>query len=153
MAIAIKEVLTQASQWQQYARTVRRRLPADGSTGPISLPADVAPRLQQAHGHALRLLRTAQEWCRALSQHLSASGEPEAGVAVAKMRELAHAAADLVYTDDYSGDGGFFESVHASLSFVGAAFSAVSAALVDGQYDFDGTPSAEVREQQVHSVT
>ena len=80
-----------------------------------------------------------------LSQHLSASGEPEAGVPVAKMREFAHAAADLIYTDDYSSDGGFFESVHASLSFVGSTFSGVSSSLVDGQYDFDGTPNAAVR--------
>lgn len=80
-----------------------------------------------------------------LSHHLSASGESEGGVPVAKMREFAHASADLIYTDDYSGDGGFFESIHGSLSLVGGAFSNVSIALVDGQYDFDGTPNTEVK--------
>lgn len=144
VAIAIKEVLTQATQWQQYARTVRRRLPADGSTGPISLPSEVPAKLQQTSGHVVRLLRTMQEWSRMVSQHLSASGEPDGGVPVAKMRELAHASADVIYTEDYSADGGFFECVHGSLSFVGGTFSSVSTALVDGQYDFDGTPGTEV---------
>lgn len=145
MAITIKEVLNQATHWQQYGRTIKRRLPADGSTGPINLPADVLPKMVQAGGHLTRLLRTMQEWCVMVAQQQSISAEPEAGVAVAKMRELAHAAADKVYVDDYTTDGGFFESVNASLSLVNTTYSNVSSSLVDGHYDFDGTPPPEVR--------
>lgn len=85
-------------------------------------------------------------WSRMVSQQLSVSTEPDTGVAVAKMRELAHAAADQVYTDDYTSDNGFFDSIHTSLSFVNGAYSNVSSSLVDGQYDFDGTPTVEVME-------
>ena len=75
---------------------------------------------------------------------MSLSSESDTGVPVTKMRELAHSAADQVYIDDYLGDGGFFDSVHASLSFVTSAYSTISMALVDGHYDFDGTPPNEV---------
>lgn len=137
-------MLSQATQWQQYARTIKRRLPSDGSTGPINLPVETAPKLMQSAGHLTRLLKTMLAWCRMVSQQLSVSTEPDAGVAVAKMRELAHAAADQVYTDDYTSDNGFFDSLHGSLSFVNSAYSNVSTSLVDGQYDFDGTPQIEV---------
>ena len=146
VAKSIKEVLTQAGQWQQYGRTIRRRLPADGSSGPINLPAEVAPKLFQTAGHLSRLLKTMQEWCRSISQQPS---DQDAGVPVTKMRELAHAAADAVYMDDYTGDGGFFDSVHASLVYVSATFATVSTALVDGHYDFDGTPPAEAKQSPV----
>ncbi len=148
MAISLKEIQSQASQWQQFSRTIRRRLPADGSAGPINLPAEVQPKLLQTAGHLSRLLKTMQEWYKAVSTHHQAGGaDVESGVPVAKMRELAHAAADIIYMDDYntgSGDGGFFDCVHSSLSYVGAAFATVSAALVDGHYDFDGSPPSEV---------
>ena len=144
VAKSIKEVLTQASQWQQYARTIKRRLPADGSTGPINLPVETSPKLIQCAGHLTRLLKTMLAWCRMVTQQISVSTEPEAGVPVAKMRELAHAAADQVYTDDYTSDNGFFDSLHASLSFVNSTYSNVSSSLVDGHYDFDGTPPVEV---------
>ena len=145
MAKSIKEVLSQANHWQQYARTIKRRLPADGSTGPINLPVETSPKLIQCAGHLTRLLKTMLAWCRMLSQQLSVSTEPDAGVAIAKMRELAHAAADQVYTDDYTNDNGFFDSLHASLSFVNTTYSTVSSSLVDGHYDFDGTPQVEVK--------
>jgi gamma-glutamyl phosphate reductase len=87
-----------------------------------------------------------------LSQQLSVSTEPDAGVAIAKMRELAHAAADQVYTDDYTNDNGFFDSLHASLSFVNTTYSTVSSSLVDGHYDFDGTPQVEVKSLVVKSL-
>lgn len=143
VAKSIKEVLSQANQWQQYARTIKRRLPTDGSTGPINLPVETTPRMTQCAGHLSRLLKTMLAWCRMVSQQLSVSSEPDSGVAIAKMRELAHAAADQVYTDDYTSDNGFFDSIHASLSFVNTTFSTVSNSLVDGQYDFDGTPTVE----------
>ena len=144
MAKSIKEVSSQAAQWQQYARTIKRRLPADGSTGPINLPAEVAPRLTQSAGHLTRLLKTMLGWSRMASQQVSVSTEPETGVPVAKMRELAHAAADQVYIDDYTSDNGFFDSLHGSLSMVNSTYSSVSSSLVDGQFDFDGTPPVEV---------
>jgi hypothetical protein len=144
VAKSIKEVLSQANQWQQYARTIKRRLPADGSTGPINLPVETSPKLIQCTGHLTRLLKTMLAWCRMVSQQLSVSSEPDAGVAIAKMRELAHAAADQVYIDDYTSDNGFFDSLHGSLSFVNTTFSNVSTSLVDGHYDFDGTPQVEV---------
>lgn len=78
------------------------------------------------------------------SQQVSVSTEPETGVPVAKMRELAHAAADQVYIDDYTSDNGFFDSLHGSLSMVNSTYSSVSSSLVDGQFDFDGTPPVEV---------
>lgn len=144
MAKAIKEVSSQATQWQQYARTIKRRLPADGSTGPINLPVEIAPKMMQSAGHLTRLLKTMLAWSRMASQQISVSTEPESGVAVAKMRELAHAAADQVYTDDYTSDNGFFDSLHTSLSLVNSTYSSVSSSLVDGQFDFDGTPPIEV---------
>lgn len=153
MAKSIKEVLSQANQWQQYARTIKRRLPTDGSTGPINLPVETTPRMTQCAGHLSRLLKTMLAWCRMVSQQLSVSSEPDSGVAIAKMRELAHAAADQVYTDDYTSDNGFFDSIHASLSFVNTTFSTVSNSLVDGQYDFDGTPTVEVNNNQFYFIT
>ena len=149
VAIAIKEVLSQAGLWQQYARTIKRRLPADGSTGPINLPLEVPPKLLQTAGHLTKLLKTMQSWCRALTQQLSVSSEPDSGVPVAKMRELAHAAADQVYIDDYTSDGGFFDCVNASLAYVNGSYATVSTALVDGHYDFDGTPPNEVKQAPV----
>ena len=149
VAIAIKEVLSQAALWQQYARTIKRRLPADGSTGPINLPIEVPPKLLQTAGHLTKLLKTMQSWCRAVTQQLSVSTEPDTGVQVAKMRELAHAAADQVYIDDYTSDGGFFDCLNASLAYVNGCYATVSTALVDGHYDFDGTPPNEVKSTPV----
>jgi len=76
---------------------------------------------------------------------MSITADNDTGVPVTKMRELAHAAADQVYIDDCLSDSGFFDSVHASLSYVTSAYSVISTALVDGHYDFDGTPPNEVK--------
>jgi len=145
VAISIKEILNQATLWQQFARVIKRRLPADGSTGPINLPPEVQPKLLQAGGYLSKLLKTLNVWCRTVSQQLSITAESDAGVPVTKIRELAHAAADQIYIDDCLSDSGFFDSIHASLSFVTSTFSTVSTALVDGHYDFDGTPPNEVK--------
>ena len=89
-------------------------------------------------------MKTLNVWCRTVSQQLSITAESDAGVPVNKIRELAHSAADQIYIDDCLGDSGFFDSVHASLSFVTSSYSIISTALVDGHYDFDGTPPNEV---------
>ena len=60
--------------------------------------------------------------------------EGDSAVPVAKMRELAHAAADKIYIDDDFTDSGFHDNVRGSLSFVTSTFSTISCALVDGQY-------------------
>lgn len=41
VAISVREILTQATQWQQFARTIKRRLPTDGSAGPVNLSTEV----------------------------------------------------------------------------------------------------------------
>jgi len=82
----------------------------------------------------MRLLKTMQDWCRMVSQQLSILTEADVGVPVAKMRELAHAAADKVYIDDNFNDGGFHDNIRTSLSFITSTFSTISCALVDGQY-------------------
>ena len=42
VAVSVKDILNQATQWQNYCRTIKRRLPADGSAGPINLPKEVS---------------------------------------------------------------------------------------------------------------
>ena len=143
VAISVKDILSQATQWQQFARTIKRRLPTDGSAGPINLNTEAQVKLRQASTHIMRLLKTMHSWCRMVTQQLPILTEADVGVPVAKMRELAHAAADIIYIDDDFNDGGFHDNVRASSSFVTSTYSTVSCALVDGHYDFDGTPNTD----------
>ena len=79
-----------------------------------------------------------------VSQQFSILTENDTGVPVAKMRELAHAAADKIFIDEDVNDAGFNENVRTSLALVTNTYGLISSALVDGHYDFDGTPSNEV---------
>ncbi|KAF2367871.1 CAP Gly-rich domain [Trinorchestia longiramus] len=135
VAVLCKTVLSKADDITGAAKRIKRRLPQDGSAGPISFSGEVQNTLRAAGPSMGRAATALRHVARACLQQISLSGENE-GITGGKVKELLHEATDVVYGGEDQGP----ESIKASLVSACDHFSLMASCLEKGEYDYDGTP-------------
>ncbi|XP_018019260.1 dynactin subunit 1 isoform X2 [Hyalella azteca] len=135
VAILCGIVIEKGNEIVGAAKRIKRRLPQDGSAGPISYSGEEQAALRAAVPSMSRAAAALRQVARACMQQLSITGENE-GVSSDKIKELLHEATDLAFGSDDQGP----ESVKASLISASDHFTLMASCLEKGEYDYDGTP-------------
>ena len=133
VGLLLKTMENQCNDIDNQVKVVRRRLPQDGSQGPISFAESVASNMSQAALTIHHVIKVMAKFGKDLSQMSSSS--PDQGLPAPKVQEALHLAVDTV-TD--FGDQGIDFCVN-SLSSALAKLSVISASAQSGEFDFDGS--------------
>merc|ERR1712013_790463 len=112
---------------------IKRRLPQDGSQGPISFPESVASNMGQAANSLSHTIKVLANFGKTLVQ--LATANPDSGIPAPRVQAALHRAVDTVTE---FGDQGI-EFCTNSLSSALAKLSVISASVQSGEYDFDGS--------------
>ncbi|XP_050691034.1 dynactin subunit 1-like isoform X3 [Eriocheir sinensis] len=135
VAMMCQEVVTAGKEINATVKRVRRRMPQDGSVGPLSYPQEVQDTLIATTTHTNNAARAMRHLTRGLLQQTSLLADPEGGITGEKLKELTHQATDLIYGGEDLGP----ESIKLSIQRTLSELSRITSALEKGEYDFDGT--------------
>ena len=136
VGLLLKALDTQAREVESHVKTMKRRLPQDGSQGPISYSSSTGASLAAAAASLGLVVKVLSSVGRAVLQ--LAVSSPEAGVPAPKMQEALHTAVDTV-TD--LGDQGIALLTSSLASALGKV-AIIATAVQNGEFDFDGTREA-----------
>lgn len=135
VAMMCQEVVNAGKEINATVKRVRRRMPQDGSVGPLSYPQEVQDTLIATTTHTNNAARAMRHLTRGLLQQTSLLADPEGGITGEKLKELTHQATDLIYGGEDLGP----ESIKLSIQRTLSELSRITSALEKGEYDFDGT--------------
>jgi len=139
VGLLLKEVDNQTKELESYVKIFKRRLQQEGTAGPIKFPESVASHFTSSAISLSIVLKVLSTFGR--STLVLATSNPDMGVPPAKIQEALHAAVDSVTE---FGDQGI-QFLTNALGSVQAKMAAISTAVHNGEYDFDGTkPEAMV---------
>ena len=133
VGILLKSLENQCKDLETQVKVIKRRLPQDGSQGPISFPESVASNMGQAANSLSHTIKVLANFGKTLVQ--LATANPDSGIPAPKVQEALHTAVDTVTE---FGDQGI-EFCTNSLSSALAKLSVISASVQSGEYDFDGS--------------
>eukprot|EP00090_Calanus_glacialis_P001815 TRINITY_DN11349_c0_g1_i1.p1 TRINITY_DN11349_c0_g1~~TRINITY_DN11349_c0_g1_i1.p1 ORF type:complete len:1330 (-),score=541.02 TRINITY_DN11349_c0_g1_i1:124-4113(-) len=133
VGLLLKSMENQCKDLETQVKVIKRRLPQDGSQGPISFPESVASNMSQAANSINLTIKVLANFGKAAVQ--LATANPDSGVPAPKVQEALHTAVDTVTE---FGDQGI-EFCTNSLSSALAKLSVISASVQSGEYDFDGS--------------
>jgi len=133
VGILLKSLENQCKDLETQVKVIKRRLPQDGSQGPISFPESVASNMSQAANSLNHTIKVLANFGKSLVQ--LATANPDSGIPAPKVQEALHTAVDTVTE---FGDQGI-EFCTNSLSSSLAKLSVISASVQSGEYDFDGS--------------
>lgn len=135
-------VKSSCSDLLNSVKRIRRRLPQDGSAGPITFPGEVQQELLAMVPSMSRVAATLRQVARSAVQQAGLAPESSEGVPCDKVQELLHQATDLTYGSDDQGP----ETVKAALHAACHQLDAIASSLEKGEYDYDGTPSQDTND-------
>uniref|UniRef100_A0A0P4WBW4 Dynactin subunit 1 n=1 Tax=Scylla olivacea TaxID=85551 RepID=A0A0P4WBW4_SCYOL len=145
VAVMCRDIVTAGKEINAAVKRIRRRMPQDGSVGPLSYPEDVQETLTSTTNYMNNAARALRHLTRNLLQQTSLLADAEGGVNGEKLKELTHQATDLIYGGEDLGPDSIKLSVQRTLS----ELTRITSALEKGEYDFDGT----VEERTIPPVT
>lgn len=135
VAMVCKDVSAASKEIQGAVRRIRRRMPQDGSVGPLTYPQDVQDALTGAITFINNSARALKHVTKSCLQQASLLTDPENGITGDKLKELAHQATDLIFGGEDLGP----ESIRLSLQRTQNEICRIANILEKGEYDFDGT--------------
>jgi len=133
VGLLLKSMENQCKDLETQVKIIKRRLPQDGSQGPISFPESVASSMSHASNSINLTIKVMANFGKA--ELLLAASNPDSGVPAPKVQEALHTAVDTV--TEYGDQG--IEFCTNSLSSALAKLSVISASVQSGEYDFDGS--------------
>ena len=136
VGVLLKSLDMQCKEVETHVRTIKRRLPQDGSQGPISYSTPTTSSLAQAATSLALVIKVLASLGKSLLQ--LAVSNPECGVPAPKVQEALHSAVDTVTE---FGDQGI-EFCSTSLAAALSRLSSIATAVQNGEFDFDGTREA-----------
>ena len=149
VGLLLKSMENQCKDLETNVKVIRRRLPQDGSQGPITFSESVAANMSAAATSITLVIKIMGHFGKTMLQ--MATSNPDQTIPAPKLQEALHTAVDTVTE---FGDQGIDFCV-TSLSSALAKLSVISASVQSGEFDFDGsreeTPVAPVfvRAEQV----
>ncbi|KAK7069216.1 Dynactin subunit 1 [Halocaridina rubra] len=135
VSLVYRDALSISKEIQTAVKRIKRRMPQDGSVGPLSYPQDIQDSLSSAMNHMNNAARVVRQVSKACLQQTSLLSDAENGVIGDKLKELTHQATDLIYGGEDLGPESLKLSAQRTLNDV----SRIANALEKGEYDFDGT--------------
>ncbi|XP_069980797.1 dynactin subunit 1 isoform X3 [Penaeus vannamei] len=144
VALVCRDIVNASKDIQGAVKRIRRRMPQDGSVGPLSYPQDVQEALTSAIANMNNSTRALRHVSKACQQQTSLLADNENGILGEKLKEFIHQATDLIYGREDLGP----ESLRLSLSRTQNDINRVANTLEKGEYDFDGS----VEERTVQPV-
>lgn len=135
VAMLCRDVSDACKEMKGAVRRVRRRMPQDGSVGPLNLPQEVQEALTAALCNMNNAARALRHVMKACLQQTALLSDCDNGVSGDKAKELVHQATDLIYGGEDLGP----ESIRLSVQRTQAEICRIAAVLEKGEYDFDGT--------------
>lgn len=135
VAMLCRDVSDACKEMKGAVRHVRRRMPQDGSVGPLNLPQEVQEALTAALCNMNNAARALRHVMKACLQQTALLSDCDNGVSGDKAKELVHQATDLIYGGEDLGP----ESIRLSVQRTQAEICRIAAVLEKGEYDFDGT--------------
>ena len=151
VGLLFKSMENQCKDLEQQVKIIKRRLPQDGSQGPISFPESTAVNMSAAATCLCLVIKVMASFGKSLMS--MATSNPDQAVPAPKLQEALHSAVDTVTE---FGDQGIDFCV-TSLSSALAKLSVISASVQSGEFDFDGSreekplPPVFVRAEDVKS--
>ena len=133
VGLLLKSLENQCKDLDTQVKIVRRRLPQDGSQGPITFPESVASNMTAAALSIHLVIKVMANFGKNMIQ--MATANPDQAVPAPKAQEALHSAVDTVTE---FGDQGVDFCV-TSLSSALAKLSVISASVQSGEFDFDGS--------------
>ncbi|XP_047471228.1 dynactin subunit 1-like isoform X3 [Penaeus chinensis] len=135
VALVCRDIVNASKDIQGAVKRIRRRMPQDGSVGPLSYPQDVQEALTSAIANMNNSTRALRHVSKACQQQTSLLADNENGILGDKLKEFIHQATDLIYGREDLGP----ESLRLSLSRTQNDINRVANTLEKGEYDFDGS--------------
>ncbi|XP_045128447.1 dynactin subunit 1-like isoform X5 [Portunus trituberculatus] len=135
VAVMCRDIVAAGKEINAAVKRIRRRMPQDGSVGPLSYPEDVQETLTSTTNYMNNAARALRHLTRNLLQQTSLLADSEGGVSGEKLKELTHQATDLIYGGEDLGPDSIKLSIQRTLS----ELTRITSALEKGEYDFDGT--------------
>ncbi|XP_076067204.1 dynactin subunit 1-like isoform X5 [Oratosquilla oratoria] len=135
MGLICRDVASASEEIQGAVRRIRRRMPQDGSVGPINYPNDVQEALTSCTTNLDNLAKSLRDIAKACMQQTSILAEAEGGILSDKLKELTHQVTDLVYGGEDLGP----ESLRLSAQRTQNEINRIAGAIEKGEFDFDGT--------------
>lgn len=145
VALVYRDVCSASKEIQAVVKRIKRRMPQDGSVGPLTYPQDIQDSLSGAITHMNNAARVIRQVSKACLQQSSLVTDAENGVLGDKLKELTHQATDIIYGGEDLGP----ESLRLSLQRTLNDMTRIANVLEKGEYDFDGT----VEEKPMQPVT
>jgi dynactin 1 len=136
VGLLLKALDTQCREVEGHVKTMKRRLPQDGSQGPISFSAATGASLAQAAVSLALVAKVLATLGKALLQ--IAVSNPDEGVPAAKVQEALHAAVDTV--TEYGDQG--IEFCTTCVASALSKLTLIATAVQNGEFDFDGSREA-----------
>ena len=133
VGLLLKSMENQCKDLETQVKIIRRRLPQDGSQGPISFPESVAANMGHAATSISLVVKVMASFGRGVMT--TATSNPDQNIPAPKVQEALHSAVDTVTE---FGDQGIDFCV-TSLSSALAKLSVISASVQSGEFDFDGS--------------
>ncbi|KAG0725011.1 Dynactin subunit 1 [Chionoecetes opilio] len=135
VAVMCQDVVAAGKEINGVVKRVRRRMPQDGSVGPLTYPQEVQDTLTASTTYINNAARAMRHLTRSLLQQASLLADPDSGISGEKLKELTHQATDLIFGGEDLGPDSIKLSIQRTLN----ELSCITSALEKGEYDFDGT--------------
>jgi len=133
VGLLMKTLENQLRDLETQVKNIKRRLPQDGTQGPISFPESVGLTLSQCASNLFAVVKVFDVFGK--SAMSLAVADPDIGVAGPRLHDALLAAVDA---KTEFGDQGI-EFTSKSVAMTLTRISVISTAIVNGEYDFDGT--------------
>ncbi|XP_066951385.1 dynactin subunit 1 isoform X7 [Macrobrachium rosenbergii] len=145
VALVYRDVSSVSKELQAMVKRIKRRMPQDGSVGPLSYPLEIQESLTVVMTQVNNAAKVIRQVSKACMQQTSLLMDAENGIMGDKLKELTHQATDLIYGSEDLGP----ESLRLSLQKAQGDMNKIANALEKGEYDFDGT----IEEKSAQPVT
>ena len=133
VGLLLKSMENQCKDLDTQVKIIRRRLPQDGSQGPITFPESVASNMTAAATSIYLVIKVMATYGKNMMQ--MATANPDQPIPAPKVQEALHSSVDSVTE---FGDQGIDFCVN-FLSSALAKLSVISASVQSGEFDFDGS--------------
>ncbi|XP_014675205.1 PREDICTED: dynactin subunit 1-like [Priapulus caudatus] len=139
ISILLKDIATYNDDIKMFLKKIKRRMPQDEAQHPLVFSKDVQSVVTSCAADLNNVAHTVSELASGAMQQLAVLPDVD-GLPAKKLDELAFLASDKVYGAD---DGGPFDSLRQSMQTCMASMNKVTAAMQEGEYDYDGTPKSK----------
>lgn len=139
VGILMKTLENQLKDLELQVKNIKRRLPQDGSQGPITFPESVGVTVAQCSTNLYLVVKVFDAFGKNLMS-LAASDPDAAGVPGPKIHDALQAAVDA--KTDFGDQG--IEFTTKSVAMALTKLSVIATAIQNGEYDFDGTRNEKI---------